>query len=320
MVQAVDVQVLRGRAHDLAEERVGIYRDLVPLDALCVGRLGMPDSVRYGVERRLGLRGDVLPERPSQCDVEYLRAAADGEQWLLGLDDAGDKRAFKAVAHGAYGTAGGKSVFAVEFGIAVVPAGDDEGVECLDHARKRSRAARSRQHNGDAACLLDGVEHGLLGIDGGPVALGRAVLGARRHPDERPVHRPVAKRFFHAPTSSCSMQQCLPSVPRDCNRRVTGWVAMRAEGRYVSELAMPLECWPPTLEARCTFGMLLVLLGGSPRGWDVDCFAWGLGCGWSADHLASSLIALLGRRLFCSNSCFYNKDGRLSGEIVGRPS
>ena len=83
---------------------------------------------------------------------------------------------------------------------------------------------------------------------------------------------------------------------------------------------MPLECWPPTLEARCTFGMLLVLLGGSPRGWDVDCFAWGLGCGWSADHLASSLIALLGRRLFCSNSRLRNKDGRLPGGIVDRPS
>ena len=162
----------------------------------------MPDGVRYGVERRLGLRGNVLPERTAQCDVEHLRSTADGEKRLFGFDDAGNECAFKAVAHGAYGAAGGKGVFAVEFGIAVVATGDNEGVECLDHACKRSGAARSRQHNGDAARLLDGVEHGLLGIDGGPVALGRAVLSARRHSDERPARRPVAKRSFHAPTPS----------------------------------------------------------------------------------------------------------------------
>ena len=37
MVQAVDVQVLRGRAHDLVEKLVGVHRNLVPLDSLRVG-------------------------------------------------------------------------------------------------------------------------------------------------------------------------------------------------------------------------------------------------------------------------------------------
>ncbi len=217
VVQAVHMQVLRGAAHDLREERVGVHGDLVALDALGVARLRVADGARHGVKRALGLGGDVLPQRAAQGDVEHLGASADGEQGLVGLNDAGDERALEAVAQRADGAALGQGLLAVERGVAVVAAGDDEGVEGLHHARERSRAARSGQHDGDAACLADGVEQGQLGIDRHAVAMRVLVFRARRNRHKGPPLRPALQYLHHAPIPSRDISNA-HSLPCVCYR------------------------------------------------------------------------------------------------------
>ena len=129
--------------------------------------------------------GDGLVEGAFSLDIHELAAQADaegGEVALLGESEHGE---VEVLAKGVHGGGFGGLGLAVEAGVAIAAAGDDEGVEGGDHVEAEAGVVGVGEKDGHAASGEDGVGVvggefvGLRDSSGAPVSRERPMRGRR---------------------------------------------------------------------------------------------------------------------------------------------
>ena len=190
-VDALVVVAVHGEssgADEAGEPGFGIHlHDVLSEDAAA-------DPVPLGAERL----GQVLVQRATEGDVEQLQAAADAEDRDAALPRPRQQRELPRVAVGARGVGERVALGAVQLGLHVEAAGEDETVEPVEHGRggllrtrlrgQQHRAGSRRGHRvevllGQKGCpdvpdaLLRPLQIGRQPDDGGPAR----IRGARNH-------------------------------------------------------------------------------------------------------------------------------------------
>ena len=115
-------------------------------------------------------------ERTAEGDVEFLHAAADGEERDAAADSAADEAKGNGVAVGVLGGAFGVRGAAVEFGLDVAAAaGEEDAIEAGEEGVDVGFHAVGRDEDGDrAAEAVDGAD---VGVAGGVVGHGKEAEG-----------------------------------------------------------------------------------------------------------------------------------------------